>query len=205
MSINDNHKHKSKYTSKNQSTIVKLNVGGQLFTTTSTTLKAVSNSMLSAMFSGRFKLEKDTSTNSVFIDRDPTYFHHILNWLRNKTLPDLSLREIQSLIIEAEYYQLVDLQTFLAASLRKIKPPKLTNSLSDSEPPKECVLVPYADPVEQKFTVQEFLEMERCAPEEMWFRTKIKPMIHKGYKIRDLDWDSIKKFGLLLERPTNKS
>lgn len=41
------------------SKIIKLNVGGKRFTTTLTTLTSDKDSMLAAMFSGRYSLEKD--------------------------------------------------------------------------------------------------------------------------------------------------
>jgi len=61
---------------------VAINVGGLQFVTTSNTISADQSSMLSAMFSGRFKIERD-ETGAVFIDRDPTHFRHILNFLRD--------------------------------------------------------------------------------------------------------------------------
>ncbi|ETO25064.1 hypothetical protein RFI_12080, partial [Reticulomyxa filosa] len=61
---------------------VSVNVGGNLFETTMNTLASDQGSMLSAMFSGRFHMEKDEK-GAFFIDRDPTYFRHILNYLRD--------------------------------------------------------------------------------------------------------------------------
>jgi len=61
---------------------VSINVGGNRFQTTLNTLVADQSSMLSAMFSGRFKLEQDEN-GAIFIDRDPTHFRHILNFLRD--------------------------------------------------------------------------------------------------------------------------
>ena len=66
------------------SSIVKLNVGGQHFTTSVQTLKKDPNSMLAAMFSGKFEM-KPSEDGSFFIDRDGTYFRFILNYLRNGT------------------------------------------------------------------------------------------------------------------------
>ena len=62
--------------------IVKLNVGGQYFTTSRQTDP---NSMLAAMFSGRHRIET-TGDGTFFIDRDGTYFRFILNYLRNGEL-----------------------------------------------------------------------------------------------------------------------
>ena len=65
--------------------IVKLNVGGQHFTTSLQTLTRDPYSMLAAMFSGRHEVQT-TEDGSFFIDRDGTYFRFILNYLRNGEL-----------------------------------------------------------------------------------------------------------------------
>jgi len=62
-------------------------VGGVFFTTTLSTLNSEPDSMLSAMFSGRYPIEMDEDMR-IFIDRDGRYFQHILNWLRNKKVPN---------------------------------------------------------------------------------------------------------------------
>jgi len=92
---------------------VKLDVGGFKFSTTLTTLTADPNSMLAAMFSGRFPVEKNEE-GCVFIDRDGRYFHHILNWLRNGYIPPIkSSMEQEYLLIEARYFQIASLVDFL--------------------------------------------------------------------------------------------
>ena len=86
--------------------IVKLNVGGQHFTTSLQTLTRDPNSMLAAMFSGRHEVQT-TEDGSFFIDRDGTYFRFLLNYLRNGELilPDGAtfLKELEA---EAKFYQL---------------------------------------------------------------------------------------------------
>ena len=86
--------------------IVKLNVGGQHFTTSLQTLTRDPNSMLAAMFSGRHEVQP-TEDGSFFIDRDGTYFRFLLNYLRNGELilPDGAtfLKELEA---EAKFYQL---------------------------------------------------------------------------------------------------
>ena len=69
--------------------IVKLNVGGHYFTTSLQTLTKDPNSMLAAMFSGKFEMEP-RGDGAFFIDRDGTHFRFILNYLRTGklTLPD---------------------------------------------------------------------------------------------------------------------
>lgn len=62
---------------------VELNIGGTVFTTTKQTLTSpfAKGSMLEAMFSGRHNIRRNKK-GQVFIDRDSTYFRHVLNFLR---------------------------------------------------------------------------------------------------------------------------
>ena len=88
------------------STKVNLNVGGQHFTTTVQTLTKDPDSMLAAMFSGRFPM-KPSEDGTFFIDRDGNYFRYILNYLRDGklSLPEGATfhEEIEA---EAEFYQI---------------------------------------------------------------------------------------------------
>ena len=87
-------------------TTVKLNVGGHYFTTSLQTLTKDPNSMLAAMFSGKFDM-KPAEDGAFFIDRDGTHFRFILNYLRSGklTLPEGAtvFKEFQA---EAEFYQI---------------------------------------------------------------------------------------------------
>jgi len=65
----------------NQSSLIKLNVGGKKFTTTLSTLTHKTDSMLAAMFSGRYGHVMDDEGN-IFIDRDGELFGHVLAFLR---------------------------------------------------------------------------------------------------------------------------
>ncbi|KAL5010201.1 hypothetical protein ScPMuIL_012506 [Solemya velum] len=88
---------------------VRLDVGGNVYTTSRLTLTRDSESMLAAMFSGRHEVvtEKD---GTVFIDRDGTHFRYILNYLRDGGLSVDALprnRQIlRELRNEAVFYQL---------------------------------------------------------------------------------------------------
>ena len=85
---------------------VKLNVGGQYFTTSLQTLTKDTGSMLHAMFSGRFDT-KPGEDGSYFIDRDGTHFRYILNYLRTGYLlipEDKLIRK--EILEEAEFYQI---------------------------------------------------------------------------------------------------
>lgn len=64
---------------------LKLNIGGQLFTTSLATVRKDPGSILHGMFSGRFD-SKPAEDGSYFIDRDGTHFRYILNYLRTGQL-----------------------------------------------------------------------------------------------------------------------
>ncbi len=94
--------------------VVELDVGGARFKTSISTLTST-ESMLSAMFSGRFELHRQAD-GSVFIDRDGRLFVHVLNWLRDRSLPaasSLSRDERAALRTEANFYHLPELVTAL--------------------------------------------------------------------------------------------
>ena len=67
------------------SSIVNLHVGGRRFTTSLQTLTKDPDSMLAAMFSGRFEV-KPLEDGAFFIDRDGKHFRFILNYLRTGEL-----------------------------------------------------------------------------------------------------------------------
>ena len=56
---------------------IKLNVGGKIYKTTLDTLRKDPNSMLSAMFSGKFELRVDEEDGAYFIDRDAELFRYV--------------------------------------------------------------------------------------------------------------------------------
>jgi hypothetical protein len=90
---------------------VKLDVGGHKFTTSAATLTSCSDSMLAAMFSGRYALPKDEN-GTYFIDRDGTHFREILNFLRapgayrTDAMPERVRVEVE---VEADFFGLKDL------------------------------------------------------------------------------------------------
>ena len=116
------------------SKLVKLNVGGHLFSTSLETLTKdpgmfwtlsvsyskilsiiwlstvsvivfILGSMLHAMFSGRFDT-KPSEDGSYFIDRDGTHFRYILNYLRTGQLIVPQDKTVfKELLAEAEFYQ----------------------------------------------------------------------------------------------------
>ena len=112
------------------SSTVKLNVGGQHFVTSVQTLRKDPNSMLAAMFSGKFDT-KPSEDGSFFIDRDGTHFRFILNYLRTGklTLPEGAtfLKELEE---EAEFYQI---QGIIDALKPATKACKITKPFEESE------------------------------------------------------------------------
>lgn len=93
-------------TDQNLPAVVELNVGGQLYTTSLPTLLKDPDSLLSAMFSGKHKIPRD-SRGRFFIDRDGMLFRYILDYLRNSklALPE-NFNERDRLLVEAEYFRL---------------------------------------------------------------------------------------------------
>ena len=92
---------------------VTLNVGGHKFQTTTTTLRNVPDSMLEAMFSGRHAIHRGED-GSYFIDRDGTYFRHILNHLRDGSIPtQLCAQEKMEIANDSAFYGLEGLQKAL--------------------------------------------------------------------------------------------
>ncbi|XP_051235284.1 BTB/POZ domain-containing protein KCTD3 isoform X1 [Dicentrarchus labrax] len=87
--------------------IIQLNVGGTRFSTSRQTLMWIPDSFFSSLLSGRISTLRD-ETGAIFIDRDPTAFAPILNFLRTKEL-DLRGVNISILRHEAEFYGITPL------------------------------------------------------------------------------------------------
>lgn len=120
-------KQMTKYVSEHgEGDVIKLNVGGVTFQTTRVTLVSHPDSMLAAMFSGRYKLPAD-SKGHIFIDRDGTHFRYILNFLRDGTLnvpPDHIL--LLDILQEAQFYQLHKLVQLVKMLLKDLYKPSAT-------------------------------------------------------------------------------
>ena len=98
--------------------IISLNVGGQKFTTTRSTLCQEEGSLLSTMFSGRWEdgLKRDQD-GAVFFDFNPEYFSYILKYLRTKKiatpekpaeLPKVPPDDLKNFTTLVEYLRLSD-------------------------------------------------------------------------------------------------
>ena len=95
---------------------VKLNVGGERYTTTVGTLTRKAGTHLNEIFSGEWQLELDDLDKSIFIDRNGQIFAYVLEYLRTDTVADEVLdNEIlrHSLATEAKYFSLTDLMKIL--------------------------------------------------------------------------------------------
>ena len=107
---------------KIQENKIKLDIGGQQFTTSMLTLTKDPNSMLAAMFSGRHRLRQEHD-GSYFIDRDGAHFRYILNYLRDGCIKEGTLPQNEviwgELLNEAEYFQLTGLIEYLRSLISR--------------------------------------------------------------------------------------
>ena len=98
---------------------INLNIGGRRFTTSLQTLTKDPDSMLAAMFSGKFEV-KPSEDGAFFIDRDGKHFRFILNYLRDGELivPEGAtfLKELEA---EAKFYQIKGLLQELEDKMRE--------------------------------------------------------------------------------------
>ena len=88
--------------------IVKLNVGGRIYSTSRSILTRYPDSMLGAMFGGNLPLENNTdSDGNYFIDRDGELFRYILNFLRvSKLILPNSFQDTEAFQMEVDFYQI---------------------------------------------------------------------------------------------------
>ena len=120
----------------NTSQVIKLNVGGKLFSTTTKTLIRIPHSFFDNMMRSKNDGTKNyylQSDQTIFIDRSPLVFDLILNYLRGITLDlsCLSEKEQKALLEEALFYNLQDLYKSIDSKLncRKME----TNIISGKE------------------------------------------------------------------------
>ena len=87
---------------------IKLNVGGQQFVTSKSTLEKEPESMICRMVFGELPSLKDEN-GAILIDRSPKYFDAILNYLRMGEIQLDHDVNVEALIQEAKFYGIMSL------------------------------------------------------------------------------------------------
>jgi hypothetical protein len=124
-----------------------LDVGGEKYTTSVDTLTArEKDTFFTELFARKWQLERDPKDDSIFVDRNGKLFAYILEYLRTGAVPnsvknDVSLQ--QSLVVEADYFRLKNLQNLLA------KPTFPGSTLLESHEHKEKLNEFYGQPDQQ--------------------------------------------------------
>ena len=104
---------------QNVENVIVLDIGGQRFVTSRSTLKAVEGSLLERL------IEVVNPKKGYFIDRDPAHFRVILNFLRNgavtscQVLPK-DLKYLHELKVEARYYRLPGLVEVIDERIKQL-------------------------------------------------------------------------------------
>lgn len=94
--------------------VVHLNVGGVCFVTRRQTLVGGAQGGCT-FFSGLVNAHPDCC--ELFVDRDPTHFRHVLNWLRGvRFVPD-DEGTLRELVHEADYFCMQDFKEAIANAL----------------------------------------------------------------------------------------
>lgn len=105
--------------------IIRINVGGQVFTTTKPTLLKIPGTLLYeiATNTGNARFLPRDPKGNFFVDRSPLMFEHILDYLRNGELyiPNTS-EERRLMVSEAEYYRITPI-------IRKLKGAPMDSAL----------------------------------------------------------------------------
>ena len=111
---------------KNNSQLIKINIGGEIFQTLKENLLEFKTSLF-ALDILRLQSNKNTTIDNeideLFYDRSATMFPTILNYLRTKTInyKQFTPKELSLLRIEAEYYDIDEINFRLNNKYRDIK------------------------------------------------------------------------------------
>jgi hypothetical protein len=90
---------------ENSMSLIRVNVGGKIFTTRKSTFENAEGTFFEGLVNDRFPVDRDEEGN-IFIDRDPTHFACILNWLRDRYFSGAWPLEDKSFHHEANFYGL---------------------------------------------------------------------------------------------------
>lgn len=101
---------RTEFLKKKMEDVVLLNVGGVYFFTRRSTLQR-SNSFFTGL--------SNTEETEIFVDRDPTYFRHVMNWMRGVRYVPEDDTVINELIWEADYYCLPGMKEALQKTRAK--------------------------------------------------------------------------------------
>lgn len=97
---------------------IRLNIGGSIFETTEDTLNRIEGTMLKMLCQENWA---DAKQQEIFIDRDPTHFRLILNFLRDGalTLP-VNEKDLEEIEREANFYGITELAVACRTRLDEI-------------------------------------------------------------------------------------
>ena len=125
--LNSSSSSSSNSSSRSGSAIIRLNVGGRIFTTKRSTLCEIPDSMLATLFDPEtpYAAPEVDDTGAFFLDRDPGSFELVLSYLRRKRL--VQLNELGAdiclqVLDDAKYFGLEDLAKALSTHLKKEAP-----------------------------------------------------------------------------------
>ena len=93
--------------------MIELNVGGIIFFTSKETLNKYNSFFTSVV--------NYSDQNNIFIDRDPTHFRYILNYMRGSSYLPNEISILQQLKEEADFYCLDSLVNDINNELEKFK------------------------------------------------------------------------------------
>lgn len=138
---------------------IEVNVGGQVFVTTSDTLKRDKECYFSSLFRGKYAGSK----SSCFIDRDPTHFRYILNYLRDgKVMLPQNEQILYEIRQEAAFYQIHGLLHSVEECQEQLEKDKRNEP---SREKKYKVIFSPCDTFKTTFkhwTIKEGYELESC-------------------------------------------
>ena len=105
--------------------VVYLNVGGVYFMTSEETLR-----LSSSFFAGLVSVTSSEAAE-LFVDRDPTHFRHVLNWMRGvRYLPDDD-SVLAELWWEADFYSLDEMKSEIEKHPRQQSVAQILNRIAD--------------------------------------------------------------------------
>jgi hypothetical protein len=102
-----------------QGDIIKLNVGGKVFSVSVNTINSMPNTLIQKLVeSKRVDLKQE-----IFFDRSPKMFEHILEFIRSREINLSKFKKDESELLreDASYYNITELENMLAERLKDIE------------------------------------------------------------------------------------